>query len=276
MVFHDSGNDRGAEALLIDARLAGPALLLAIVIASWNLFLAHCIFSAKPRPFGGFVMSASPLMLAAAFPYDRPHGPWSQRITGVILSISAATALYILFRTLSLPRPCWEVVAVSGFLISASSVSVAVRYVVGWDRDVWKQVRGALGFAAGVQLARTLCLAALLGVEDPVFPPGEQTLPRALEYGAGMLFGATIVASPAVRMAVSKASGIASLYVLNLPDLRHTPVELLAPERPESATNATASSAWPVNDPPLASVEGSGSLRSRGIRTSLESSDVVR
>ena len=89
-----------------------------------------------------------------------------------------------------------------------------------------------------------------------------------------MLFGATVVASPAVRIAVSKASGIASLYVLNLADLRHAPAELLARDLPASAAISTASSPWSVNDSSPVSV--AGGIHSRGIRRGGGSSDVVR
>ncbi|KAL3928638.1 MAG: hypothetical protein SGPRY_002302 [Prymnesium sp.] len=111
------------------------------------------------------------------------------------------------------PHPFWIVVVFLCEVMTAPSTCVCVRYAAGYGTDFWREVRASLFVSGCSQILRSL-LFAILGIDNPILPPGEKSLTGASAFGGFTLLLA-FVTKPSFRLAFSNTCGI-SLYILHL------------------------------------------------------------
>jgi len=99
---------------------------------------------------------------------------------------------------------------------------MAAAYSTGWCRSHWQLYRIAATLAGGVQILRVFLIRLIL--QDSAtnrYPPGNQSFEDALSFGICLMASAAVL-SPVVRIYLSNMCGLASLYALDLTDLRET------------------------------------------------------
>jgi hypothetical protein len=191
------------------------------------------------------------LLVAASYPHElNPTNAWRSfmLIQGVVWC-SAIGSSIVWLRACSRPHPCWAIQASFGGLIAVPFVVAAATYSTGWCRKAWKAYRIAAGLAGTVQISRVLLMRTVLR-DEPLYPPANQTYEGALMFGVSLLLS-SIPMTPAIRLHISAAVGIASLRILHLTDLVEAEPLLTSTGcaeamkgKEEDALSGCASDAW--------------------------------
>ncbi|KAL3902661.1 MAG: hypothetical protein SGPRY_011976 [Prymnesium sp.] len=213
-----------------DARVAWSACGLLVCSALHLLlsllflaFPAHFPLLRFTRTYGSQLLAfcVGLLVFVACFPgaaHAKTPGFRTRALTAAELCFSSARILLLYIQTCSRPHPCWGLVVTFGAMINLPLVFVVLKAAAGYDMHFWRELRLSAALAGILQILRSLLILAILGGDDPVFPPENRSFLGSVAIGGSLLLVA-LVLTPPFRLALSNACGIASLYALRLADM---------------------------------------------------------